>query len=405
MEGTTDIFVTWVLPSMASLLLLVYLRTPTAGAGGPTTWLDRGWIPLFILSRVFYALLLFGLFNFDSPSDSWAWKLHSQSVLDGLMPGRDFENLYSPLFHYLLAAGRFITPGQHWLGTLLPFVIGDFLAILYGGRIGRNLLGEKGGGWVRAWLLVTPLLWHQLVVRGQDESLFLGLLLLALWLAHRERPIAVGLVLALGLTTTKVTFAPYALGLLLAMPGGRLRAILAFSLPTAVVYGAYVAAGGSIFPTENLSAHQVNFGAGISIPDALARVFPTLPYGPMLSLYAGAMVLAAVVAPLLFRGGSVLLRGTAVLTVVHALSMLTMPFCVSPYIAEGVALPLLLFASLPADRRSRAVGLTWLIVLGFLATLAWTKCRVFSVPLKPLSISFHLFAVWVAIRCLKEAKE
>lgn len=401
MNGAIDILITWVLPTLASLLLLVCLRDEPAAERCRLRF-QRTWLPLFVLSRVVYALLLFVLFDFESFSDSWAWKVHSQSTLDGLMPGRDFENLYAPLFHYGLAAGRFITPGQHWVGTLLPFVIGDFLAVFHGGRIGRDLLGERGGAWVRAWLLVTPLLWHQLVVRGQDESLFLGLLLLALYLAHRKRWIAVGLVLALGLTTTKVTFAPYALGLLLVLQDGRWRAAAAFLAPTALVYGLYVAAGGSLLPTENLETHQVNFGAGVSIVDTLGRFVPGLPQWPLLIGYAVAMAVAAIATPVLVRRRGLLLRGVIVLSVVHAASMLTMPYCVSPYIAQGIAFPLLLFAALPRGDRSRALGLVGLIALGFLVTLVWTKCRVFSVPLKPLSISFHLFMLWVAIRFCRE---
>ncbi len=404
MNGAMDILITWVLPGLSSLLLVLCLRDEQAG-DRCRVCLDRNWIPLFVLSRVVYALILFVLFDFDSFSDSWAWKVHSQSILDGLMPGRDFENLYAPLFHYLLAAGRFITPGQHWVGTLLPFVIGDFLALLYGGRIGRGLLGERGGSWVRAWLLVTPLLWHQLVIRGQDESLFLGLLLPALYLAHRKRPVAVGLVLALGLVVTKVTFAPYALGLLLVLPDRRWRAAVAFLAPTALVYGLYAAAGGALLPAENLETHQVNFGAGISIADTLGRFLPGLPQGPLLVGYAAAMAIAAVGTPFLVRGGGVLCRGVIVLSVVHAASMLTMPYCVSPYVAQGVAFPLLLFAVLPRRDRARSIGLLLLIVLGFFVTLVWTKCRVFSVPLKPLSISFHLFVLWVAIRFGREEEK
>ena len=144
MNGTIDILITWILTAMASLLLLVCLRDEQTAARCRLRF-DRAWILLFVLTRVIYALILFVLFDFSSFSDSWAWKVHSQSTLDGLMPGRDFENLYAPLFHYSLAAGRFIAPGQHWVGTLLPFVIGDLLAVLYGGRIGRDLLGERGG--------------------------------------------------------------------------------------------------------------------------------------------------------------------------------------------------------------------------------------------------------------------
>jgi len=70
-----------------------------------------------------------------------------------------------------------------------------------------------------------------------------------------------------------------------------------------------------------------------------------------------------------------------------------------------VAFVLLLFALQPASQRSRSVGLTWLIVLGFFVTMVWTKCRLFSVPLKPLSILFHLFTLWVAIGIIREARE
>jgi hypothetical protein len=96
--------------------------------------------------------------------------------------------------------------------------------------------------------------------------------------------------------------------------------------------------------------------------------------------------------------------GVVVLAVVHAASMLTMPFCVSPYIAQGVAFPLLLFALLPAESRKRSIGLTGLVVFGFLVALVWTKCRLFSVPLKPLSISFHLFVLCAAVRLAREER-
>ena len=39
------------------------------------------------------------------------------------------------------------------------------------------------------------------------------------------------------------------------------------------------------------------------------------------------------------------------------------------------------------------VIVTWLVVPGSLVTPVWTRCRLFSVPLEPLSISFHLFTL------------
>ncbi len=392
---------TVILPSAATLALLLFLRTGWPEGRGTATF-ERLWIPLFVLSRVIYAVVLYVLLDYETASDSWYWKVYSLKVLHGEFPGRDFPDGYAPLFLYLQAGSRFLLPGWHWVGTLFPFMVGDFLALLYGGRIGRALLGDRGGTWVRAWLLVTPLLWHQLVVRGQDESLFLGTLLLALAAALGRRPVATGLALSFGLLATKVTYAPYALGLLLVLREGRWRAFAAFAIPSAVVYGIHVAIGGSIFPTGAIGEFERNFGLGVSLPDTLGRVLPSLPNAPLLGFYALAMVAAAVAVPLSLLRGSLLDRGIITLAVVHATTMLTMPFCVSPYIAQGVAFPLLLFAVWPRGSAVKGVGLTTLVLLGLFAALSWTLSRVFTIPLKPLSISFHLLCLWVAFRVIRE---
>jgi hypothetical protein len=141
-----------------------------------------------------------------------------------------------------------------------------------------------------------------------------------------------------------------------------------------------------------------NYGAGLSLPDTVARIWPAFPIGVGLGLYATTALAGAVAFPLLLRSRPRPVRIASSLAAVHAVSMLTMPFCVSPYLAQGVPFVLLLLAALPEGVRERRIGLAALTLLGGFCALWWTGSRVFSVPLKPLSLAFSAFLLWVAVR-------
>ena len=42
----------------------------------------------------------------------------------------------------------------HPVGVLIPFVVGDALAVFGGARLATRVAGERAGAWLGAWLLL-----------------------------------------------------------------------------------------------------------------------------------------------------------------------------------------------------------------------------------------------------------
>ena len=398
-----SVAVEWVLPTLAAAALLcLALRPPSAEAPDPL----RGWrgAAAFLATRVAYAVVLLVVLDRPFRSDMWAWRSNTDGMARGEVPGRDFFNLYGPLYPYLQAWGRWLTPGHHPLGTLWIFVAGDALAVSCGTLLARDLLGPGGARVARSWLLLDPILWHQLVVRAQDESLFVGTLAAAAWLVHRERRASAAAALAFGFCATKVTYGPYALAVLLAMWGGGRKGIGPAALFAALVvaaYAWYLSTGASLLSDSNFETHSVNWGVGVSATDGVARVLPSFPKAAALAAYGLGTAAALGVAAVVSRGMPAGPRAVALLCVAHAMSLLTMPFCVSPYLAQGVVPVLLLFlVRVPGDpgRRWRLAGLA---TVSWLGAMHWTQWRGFSLPMKPVAIAFHAVVLAEAWRVLK----
>ncbi len=388
------LLVEWVVPTLFTFATPFWMREPTEdGRLARFVWRWR-W-PLLLATRFAWPALLFAGLGYETVTDLGNRAARSALFLDGAVPGVDFADHHAPLTPYLEGVGRWLTPGRHATGTMLFYALGDIAAVLFGARLAERYGGSRGT-WAGAWLVLTPLLWHQLGIRAQDESLFAGALAVALWLANARRDVAVGAVLAVGLCATKPTFAPYAATLLLALGLRRWRATAAFALVTAAVYGGQALIGVPLIAEGGVSYHAVNFGSGFSIPDAIARFFPGLSPRAAVASYVLITGTVMVSVPLLHRAAPVEERSLRSLAAVHAASMLTMPFCVSPYFAQGIV-PLLLLA-LAAPPRTARVLLGALPVLAWLCVMHWTKSRVFSIPMKPTMIAFHAFVLVVAAR-------
>lgn len=396
-EPALSLVAEWVLPCIGvAMLAAMAIRGLPRG----DSWVLRSGVAwsAWAVTRVVYVVLFWFVLDLCYGADMWAWDANTRGMAKGLVPGRDFFNLYGPLYPYLQAIGRWLTPTWDKVGTLWVFVIGDFIAVWAGGKIAGALLGPLAGKWVRLWLVVDPLLWHQLVVRAQDESLFVGTLLLPIWLIHRSRPWTGMVVLALGLCSTKITYAPYALGVLLALPGEGRSYRRAWVLWCAVVlgiYAAYLATGARWMSGDNYSTHSVNWGVGVSLSDAARRLFPSLSVEAGLALYGISCAIAIPWYCWRIRRRSLLERAVLGAAMAHAISLLTMPCSVSPYLAQGSAFLLLMALWLPVEARTRTAFLLLMVVATLLVVLYWTKSRWFSLPMKPTSIALHAWAIWI----------
>lgn len=395
--GPLDLLFQVGLPTVASALLCVGLGS-LAAPGRPRLPGSAALWSVFAVTRVAYPLLLFVVLDFEAASDSAFWKRSSAFILEGAVPARDYLWHYGPLLAWVQGGIRAITPGGHWVGVLLPFVLGDALVISCGSRLARKVDGAPDSRWVAWWLVLSPLLWHQLVLRGQDESLMVGFLAAAALAAACARPATCGALLGLGLLLTKLTFLPYA-GVLLAVLWPPRRAVLRAGLAFAIVAGPVWLLMPPNSPSQPVAE---NFGVGISGGDLLGR-FAGLPYGVIVGLFAVGTGITALVAA--FRGQRmpVARRAVLALAAMQSVVMLLMPACRSPYVAQGVLFTLLVAGSRPTAR-ARVLAVGALVILAWVAVEVWTLWRVFTIPLKPLSLGFHLFVLYACWRDLADAE-
>ncbi len=385
--------VEWVLPTLFALPALLFLREPREdGRSAGLLWRYR-W-PILVATRLLWPVALFAVAGVDNrhelASDLWNRRWRTDRFLEGGLPGTTYGNQHAPLLPWVEIVGRLLVPGRHFAGSLAVFILGDCLAVLCGARLAGRLRA-----WAGAWLLLTPALWHQTVVRGQDEALFTGLLAAALLTGARGRLAWTGAILGLGLAATKPTFAPYALAVLL-VPGFRTRcAWTAFLGVVGGAYGANAALGASAVP--DIHRHVENWGAGMGIPDSLVRLFPGFPLAAGAALCAAATVAALVASPLLLRRGPALERAIASVVLVHAALLLTLPCGVSPYFAQGLV-PVVLFLGAPDGSRAARAARVLLPVAAWLCALHWTRSPLLGAAVKPVMIAFHGLLVWLVVR-------
>jgi hypothetical protein len=328
-----DAVVHWGLPTLAALILGVSVFRRRVLPGRRTChW-------LFALSRPAYAILLYVLLDRQSGGDFRVWlEDHALPVLEGRSPAT--ASWYGPLLPFLQGGALGITPGWHPIGVLIPFLAGDLLLYLLGPAIARRLKGAEAADWVRAFLLLLPLVWHLTVVHAQDESLFAGLLAAGILLVGTDRVIAGFLVLALGFVSTKLTFAPYAAAAALAVLAPRPRVLAGLAAAAALVAGAYALQalrGGDPFGFFGSTAFT---NRGVGLPALVEAVVP-LP-GSLWFCALGVTLLGALAwgRAALDRAGP-LARATLLAALAHQVLMLLMPYRIASYEVQGVFLMLL----------------------------------------------------------------
>jgi hypothetical protein len=343
-----EIAVRGALPLLACLLTLVFLREPrrsplAARLGGGT--LAAAWLA----SRVAYGVLLYALLPWDGRADFQIWVArHAEPVLEGSVPGRDFRNGYGPLLPYLQAAGMGLL--GHKAGVLLVFLAGDAVVVLATARLAGDLGGAAAASWARAWLVASPLLWHQAVVNGQDEPLFAAFLVSALLLLHRGKDAAGGALLGVGLAATKITFGLYGAAVALALLPDRkrfLRCAAAGLATTGAIHGAFVAVGATLgrYTTERHLQEHGHWGT--SLVDTLRNVGLLHPetHRRLLPFLAAAAGLAVVALALRHRPGPFRPRAAAAGAAAHCVFALLVPGALVEYATQGLPFLVLLVAA------------------------------------------------------------
>ena len=331
----------WVAPIVCGSFLIFRLRYRAKTALPSYKWLL---LLFFLLSRIVYLPVLYDIAGHPPNEDVRYWQEAASQVLEGSVPGRDFRNGYGPLFFYLLAPGVFVFGTESSLGVMLPLLLGEFLVVFFGARLTGILLGPKDALWAGIWLLLNPLLWHQTVVDAQHQTLFLGMLVLSVYLLAGNHGRWAMITLALGFCATKITYGPYALAVLCAASEMRLRSLIStwtpFLATCAVIYVPYMASGADPLafighPGVWLSPYWYNISllVYLATPE-LARL---LGYG----LYGTCTSLAAAWAAQRTHTLSCAWRCVITLAAVHAVSMLVQPFCVTEYMTQGLVFLLL----------------------------------------------------------------
>jgi hypothetical protein len=216
---------------LGALWLLVAPRLPWARTGSGRALLS--WLT-WLATRAAFAYLFWALLHARNSDTLYAFVPEARQAAAGLIPYRDFENIYGPLFPYLL-----ILPVR-LAGTLGPgllFLLADLLAWRLVAARGRgpstSLLRDP------AWLYLnfTPV-WYFTVRYAQDEVLSAFFLAWGLLLYRARRPLATGFVMAAGVLVAKPLFGLTGLPFLEQGPGRRRRAMLALLMPLVAVYGA-----------------------------------------------------------------------------------------------------------------------------------------------------------------------
>jgi len=213
-------------------------------------WTPRGFtqraIAAWLATRLGTYIVVFHLFRYGGAWDMLnIWVPIAETVLAGGDASALVDNLYGPLYPYALAAGLFVGGGSG-PATGLAFVLGDALALVLLHRIASRRLSVGDARRIVLFVLFSPLLWHGLIVRTQDEALFLFFLLLVQDALDRKSVRGAAIAAAAGALLTKALLPLYLFPILLAPAGSlgeRTRRVVSAGAATALALGAALALG------------------------------------------------------------------------------------------------------------------------------------------------------------------
>jgi len=255
----------------------------------------------WLATRLGTYVVVFHVFGYAGGWDMLhVWVPIADTVLAGGDTSLLVDNLYGPLYPHALAAGLWIG-GGHGPATGLVFLLGDALALVLLHRIATRRLPAGDARRIVLFVLFSPLLWHGLIVRTQDEALFLCFMLLVQDALDRKCERTAAVAAAAGALLTKALLPLYLLPILLA-PAGTLRdrarrvalaggaAVLALGAAAALgwdpagrEYGNLSVRGSSswlLFGLAEVAPSALTAGLGVTAIACIAAAFAAWPRRP-----------------------------------------------------------------------------------------------------------------------------
>ena len=266
----------------------------------------------------------------------WFRQMNVDSVLHGNYPGREFPAGYGPFLPLLQTLGVLVTPGHSTSGVLLPFLAGDLLALYAAGVLDARQ--GWAGRWrsLQGWILLSPAVWQQMILRGQDEVLLLCFLMLSATMFAKGFIALSGAAFGFGILCTKVSLLPYGLGFFLLCPGFRQGfRFISGAMVSLAIGGVFVMSMGIRPISWDLIVYQTKLD-GISITDVIRRVGWEGALG--WALLAGFVVSASLVgwACARLRTRPPTIAVLAAVAVCHSVTVGFMPSTLPAYLVQGL---------------------------------------------------------------------
>lgn len=251
---------------------------------------DRWVNVIFVTSRLSIYACIFLVFRIAPRGDVFgAYWVEAKSVLNHLLPYRDFASSYAPLHPYLdaLILRVWYSP----LAIILFAICIEALILPLWLSIGRTFLAEKEVR-LSALLYVTSAMSVQFVaIDGQDNVVIGALLVLALGLIYRSRIFASGAAIGLGVAAVKFLPLLYVPAFLTVTPR-RLQWTAGVFVIILIVYGAFLALHLPVLTPLLIESTMRSSGNLPYLVEAVSGItFPAIVWNSLVFLVCGLIIL------------------------------------------------------------------------------------------------------------------
>jgi hypothetical protein len=323
-------------PALGALAAWWSVRSPRV-AGWDDRLFRRVAVGAWLATRLGTYAIVFHVFRYAGGHDLLSvWVPIARTVLEGGDPAPLVDNLYGPLYPHVLAAGLWLG-GGHAPATGLGFLLGDAASLVLVHRLARRRLDAVAARRVLLLVLLSPMVWHGLAVRMQDEPLFLACLLLVQDLLDRRREGWAAAASAIGVLLTKALLPLYLLPVLLAADGTwreRLRRVFLAGGATIAALALAVLAGWRPVTSAHGTLGVRGSSAWWLITDGSA---PREVFLAGLGFTAVACIAAAVFANRRVPGGDAGDRAARGVSATQSAFFVASPFVLPPHLAHGMA--------------------------------------------------------------------
>ncbi|MCU1224297.1 MAG: hypothetical protein JWQ42_2390 [Edaphobacter sp.] len=251
----------------------------------PRQTFDRLMAVTLIVSRLAMYLGIFFVLRLQPRGDipAYYWE-EANYVLRGHLPYRDFYTSYAPLHPYLdaFAIRLWFTP----LAIILLAICVEWLLLPIWLRVGRSFLSEQELRTGALFYLCSAVSLQFVAIDGQDNVIIATLLAFAVLLLYRNRFLASGAAVGMGVATIKFLPLLYVPAFFVAVPR-RWRWVAGIAIPIGVVYGALLA---THVPILGALTHEGHMKTANNLPYLIEAIVGITPP----PLFWDSLVLASV---------------------------------------------------------------------------------------------------------------